>query len=430
MKPTRKLTTTWTVFVIFVLMLTCLPVAGCAQKVEWDKTFGGPETDWGLSAQQTQDGGYIIAATTKSFGAGNFDVWLIKTDSSGNKMWDKTSGGSGEDRAVSALQTPDGGYIIAGMTESVEAGPRVWLIKADSSGNTLWDKTFGGSKSYSVWAHSFQPTSDGGYIFTGETRPYEPGETGDASIDLWLAKTDALGNEEWEMTFGGSHSDRGFSVQQVQDGGYIIAGEACWYNNAWLIKTDASGNKEWDKAFDDTQVAWSVQQVQDGGYIVAGRVAVDDVWLLKTDASGNKLWDKTFGGSESDEGYSVQQTRDGGYIIAGETISPQALDRDVWVIKTDASGNKQWDRALGGSGMDWATSVQQTSDGGYIVAGTRGTGGPFESSLSDVWLIKLKPDKEGAGGLPFWAWVIIGVGGLLVISVIVTLATRARRHRV
>jgi hypothetical protein len=426
-KLTRKLTTAWTILVISALVIICLPTGGLAQEMEWNRTFGGPENDWGLSAQQTQDGGYIILADTASFGAGNFDVWLIKTDSSGHKVWDKTFGGPKEDRGVSALQTPDGGYIIAGMTGSVEAGHSgVWLIKADSSGNKVWDKTFGGSESYSAWAHAFQPTSDGGYIFTGESVPYESGEYHETGIDLWLAKTDALGNEEWERTFGGSHSDRGFSVQQTQDGGYIIAGEACWGNNAWLIKTDASGNKEWDKAFDDTQVAWSVQQVQDGGYIVAGRVAVDDVWLMKTDASGNKLWDKTFGGSEYDEGYSVKQTRDGGYIIAGETMGHGGIDhRDVWLVKTDATGNKQWDRAFGSSDMDWATSVQQTSDGGYIVAGTRGTSGQ-----SDMWLIKLKGDEEGTGGLPFWAWAIIGVGGVLVVSAITALTIRARRYRV
>jgi hypothetical protein len=427
-KLTRKLTTAWIILVISALVFTCSPVGGCAQKVEWDKTFDGPEDDWGLSAQQTQDGGYIIAAETKSFGVGNFDVWLIKTDSSGNKLWDKTFGGSERERGVSAQQTQDWGYIIAGMTQSVETGHSdVWLIKTDYSGNKVSDKTLGSSEGYSAWANAFQQTSDGGYIFTGEASPYEAGE---ASIDVWLAKTDALGNKEWERTFGGSHSDRGFSVQQTQDGGYIIAGEA-WsssyyqgmHKDAWLIKTDASGNKEWDKTFDGTQVAWSVQQMQDGGYIIAGQ-AGDDVWLTKTDASGNRLWDKTFGGSEHEESRSVQQTQDGGYIIAGDTMARLTIDRDIWLIKTDASGNKQWDRTFGGSDWDWATSVQQTSDGGYIVAGTRGTSGQ-----SDVWLIKMQGEAEGAGGLPFWAWVIIGLGGVLVISVITTLARRARRYK-
>jgi hypothetical protein len=428
-KLTRTLTTAWTILVISTLVLVCLPTGGLAQEVEWDKTFGGPETDCGLSAQQTRDGGYIIAATTRSFGAGNLDIWLIKTDSSGNQVWDKTFGGPEEDRVVSALQTQDGGYIIAGEIRPIETGQSpVWLIKTDSSGNKVWDKTLGSSELHWVGANDFQQTSDGGYIFTGEARPHEADET---FVDVWLAKTDALGNKEWERTFGDSHSERGFSVQQTQDGGYIIAGEA-WSSSysqgmdkdAWLIKTDASGNKEWDKTFEGTEEAWSVQQMQDGGYIVAGQ-ASRDVWLMRTDASGNRLWDKTFGGSEYDEGYSVQQTRDGGYIIAGRTPGQVIGDSDIWLVKTNASGKRQWDRAFGGSDMDWATSVQQTSDGGYIVAGTRGTSGQ-----SDVWLIKLKADEEGAGGLPFWAWVIIGVGGVLVISVITALATRVRRYRV
>jgi len=304
------------------------------------KTFGGSESDVGTSVQQTTNGGYIISGYTYSFGNGKSDVWLIKTDSQGNEEWNQTFGGSGYEFGHSVQQTTDGGYIITGGTNSFGNGNfDVWLIKTDSQGNEEWNKTFGGSNNDS--GYSVQQTTDGGYIITGFT------ESDNGYDDVWLIKTDSQGNEEWNKTFSGSKHDRGHSVQQTTDGGYIITGYTESDNgwNVWLIKTDSQGTEEWSKTFggspDDR--GYSVQQTTDGGYIIGGgtRFGIGDfdVWLIKTDSGGNEEWNKTFRGSGMDNGNSVQQTTDGGYIITGSTSSFGNGEDDVWLIKTDSEGN-------------------------------------------------------------------------------------------
>ena len=374
----------------------------------WTQFFGGNDVDIGYCVQQTTDGGYIITGYTTSYGAGSRDVYLIKTDSSGDSLWTQTFGGDDWDVGFSVQQTTDGGYIIAGVTASFGAGNfDVYLIKTDSSGDSLWTQTFGGSASeYGV---SVQQTTDEGYIITGATASYGAG-----SRDVYLIKTDSSGDSLWTQTFGGSLFEWGSSVQQTTDGGYIITGYTFTYSagmcDIYLIKTDSSGDTVWTQTFGGSSFTWgySVQQTSDGGYIIAGATdsygaGVNDVYLIKTNSSGDSLWTQTFGGSNYDAGYSVQQTTDGAYIITGATASYGAGIDDVYLIKTNSSGDSLWTQTFGGCSSDIGRSVQQTTDGGYIVAGSTNSYSYVVENF-DVYLIKLQPEtgieEENEGSEP------------------------------
>ena len=352
----------------------------------WFKTFGDSSYDFGYAVDVTMDGGYIIAGWTRSYGAGESDVYLIKTDANGNQQWYKTFGGSNYDNGYSVQQTADGGYIITGETYSYGAGQLadVFLVKTDSSGTETWHKVFGDSNDMDLgW--EVQQTTDGGYIIGGWT-----------GSDVYLIKTDASGTERWHKIYGGSSGDGCYSVQPTSEGGYVIAAYTRSYGagsaDAWLIKTDADGDTMWTKTFggSNDDFARSVRQTMDGGYVITGSTLSYgagelDVYLIKTDASGTAIWTKTFGGSDDDVGYSVQLTTDGGYIITGTTGS--LPNQDVYLVKTDASGNKLWEKTFGGSSNDEGHSIQRHYDS-FIITGSTG-------ALPNYDVLLIKTDANG-----------------------------------
>jgi len=303
---------------------------------QWSQTFGESNSDFGYSVRQTTDGGYIVAGSAYS-PASHDDVYMVKTDSSGNELWSQTYGGTSVEIGYEVCQTSDGGYIITGETRSYGAGGRdVYLIKTDASGNELWSQTIGG-----IWndeGFCVQQTSDGGYIITGYTRSYGAGNS-----DVFLIKTDASGNTTWTRTFGAGAGDNSYSVQQTADGGYIIAGvyQSGDYD-VYLIKTDESGNSEWTQTYGGISHDWgmSVYQTSDNGYIITGHTSNNtaggtDAYMVKTDASGITQWTKTIGGIYNDYGYCVKQTYDGGYIFTGlsESFYGGPGFGNVWLVR-------------------------------------------------------------------------------------------------
>jgi hypothetical protein len=361
----------------------------------WERAYGGSDIDVGYSVCETSDGGYIITGGTYSFDAGSSDVYLIKTDASGDTIWTRTYGGGDWDVGRSVCETSDGYYIIAGETWYFDPfSADVYLIKTDASGDSIWTRTYGGSDG--DYGYSVCETSDGGYIIAGYTFSFGAGNG-----DVYLIKTDASGDTIWTRTYGGSKGDGSNSVCETSDGGYIITGGTGSFgagsSDVYLIKTDASGDTIWTRTYgggepDDGN---SVCETSDGGYIITGETwsfgaGNADVYLIKTDASGDTIWTRTYGASEVDEGKSVCETSDGYYIIAGSFYSMDA----VYLIKTDASGDTIWTRTYGGCGKEWGSSVQETSDGGYIITGFTNS---FGAGDDDVYLIKTDADGNSGG---------------------------------
>jgi hypothetical protein len=364
----------------------------------WTKKYGGSNDEGAYGVQQTAEGGYIIAGTTESFDAGMDDFWLIKTNAAGDTTWTKTYGGTEYDYCYDLKLTSDGGYLLIGETYSFH--PSFWfayIIKTNSFGDTLWTSVVGEGRHY--FARSGLEISGGDFIFTGRTKASGAGQE-----DLWIVKLDANGDTVWTKTMGGNDNEQGMSIQEANGGGFIIAGITESFGagdrDVWLIRTDQSGDTIWTRTYGGTNsdYASDVKQTVDNGFIIAGATKSFghlnnhyDAWLIKTNSNGDTSWTKTFGGSFHDGALAVQQTLDGGYILTGYR-GFDLSKTDVWLIKTDASGDTLWTATYGGIRGDYGRSVEQTNDGGYIIAGEY-----YQSTINtrDVWLIKTDPDPSG-----------------------------------
>lgn len=360
---------------LVVLISLCTIAFAQSPEIEWQKSLGGTGKDVLQSIEKTNDGGFIVAGYSNSNNGdvtgnhGEFDYWVAKLTNNGIIVWQKSLGGSGEDIANSVIQTSDGGYIVSG-----------------------------------------QSYSDNGDITDNH-----------GGIDYWIVKLDASGNLVWQKSLGGSSLDYGREIQETIDGGFIMIGLSLSNNgdvtgnhgdyDYWVVKMDGSGEIVWQNALGGSSVeqALSIRQTTDGGYVIAGSSrsvdgdvtlnhGSDDCWIVKLDPSGNLSWEKSFGGFSEDFAYSIQQTSEGGYVFAGFSsswngdITGNHGGRDVWIVKIDVVGNLIWQKSFGGTQNDIAMDIKNTLDGKYIITGYSNSinGDVTENNgEEDFWVIKI-----------------------------------------
>lgn len=404
--------------------------------IEWAKTYGGSATESFNDIQQTIDEGYIAVGYTRSSNGdvssnyGFSDIWITKLDISGNIEWEKNYGGTLNESAYSIQQISDGGYIIAGKSSSNDedvggnmGGEDFWIFKIDMSGNIEWEQNYGGSEDEE--ASSIQQTTDGGYIVAGHSNSDDGDfENNNGGCDLWVLKLDEVGTIEWKDNYGGSDDESVASILQTKDGGYIVSttsqsddgdvGGNYGRDDFWIFKLDMSGQIEWEKNYggSDYDFAGSIVALTGGdGYIVTGSTrsmdgdvsdnyGSNDAWIIKIDLEGNIEWEQNYGGTYSDGSSSIQQTNDDGFIVAGSSVSYDGDvggnfgQHDFWIFKLDSEGNIEWGQNYGGSYSDSPSSIKQTRDNGFLIAGISKSydgdvGGVW--GIQDCWIVKLAP---------------------------------------
>jgi predicted secreted protein len=311
-------------------------VVSAEPSAKWIMTFGGTGNDVAY-AVEVGDDGYVLAGSTNSSGSGRIDDWLVKTDSSGVMEWNRTYGGLFNDMAYSLVATSDGGYALAGSTTSFGAGRSdVWLVKVDSNGGLEWNQTYGGTGRDSV--STIIGTSDGGYALACSTLSFGAG-----SADFWLVKVDSLGNMEWNQTYGESGTEFANSLVATNDGGYALAGSTSSRGagsaDVWLVKVDSFGNSEWNQTFGGSIADYCDSMVisSDGGCTLAcisqpPTFGDGDFWLAKVDSLGNLLWNQTYGVSAHHSQTSLLTAADGSYIFGGSTRDNMG-NQDFWLAK-------------------------------------------------------------------------------------------------
>lgn len=394
-------------------------------EVVWIKTFGGTGDEDAISVVQSNDGGYMVLASTKSVDGDvtgksttDLDYWLLKLDENGEKLWDRTYGGSQQDKASSISKTSDGGYIISGFTASIDGDVTenagfhdYWIVKINSNGDIQWEKSFG----FVGQDQAFKviETAEGGYIAIGFLDVGQSDGEGNDAIesvdstrsslhslgDYWAIKMDSNGNKIWRRYFGGSHVDQGKDVLQTPDGGFLLIGisessdfditNAHGANDFWVLKISADGDKLWENSFggSESEFAYSLTNTTDGNFIVIGDTRSSDfdistplgnadVWAVKFNSSnGNIIWGNNYGGLEFDSARGIIQLESGKYAIAGNSRSSNNHvennngSNDAWMFIIDEDGNLEFEKNIGGSQIDFANNLTETTNNEIIFVG-------------------------------------------------------------
>lgn len=422
--------------ITFLAIFLTYGIQAQVPSIQWQKSMGGSGFDSVQSTQTTSDGGYVMAGYSASVQGdvtgnhGNNDYWIVKLNPAGTIQWQKSLGGSQNDEAQSIQTTSDGGYIVAGYSRSNQGdvtgnhqGNDYWIVKLDATATIQWQKSLGGSAS--DYAFAIQTTSDGGYVVAGWSDSTDGNVTGNhGGQDYWIVKLDATGVIQWQKSLGGTGSEIAYSIQQTLDGGYIVAGQSNSIDgdvtanhgsfDYWIVKLDVTGTIQWQKSLGGTSYdkANSIMSTTDGGYIVAGASFSTngdvtgnhgsyDYWVVKLDNNGAIQWQKCLGGSDVDDSATIQTTADGGYVVTGRSFSNDGDvtgnhgASDSWTVKLDATGTIQWQKSMGGSGLDFANSIVTTTEGGYVIAAaSTSINGDVTGNHGnlDAWAVKLAPE--------------------------------------
>jgi hypothetical protein len=380
-----------------ILITTASAAIAQTPDTSWTRVYVTNHYEFANCIRETSDGGFIIVGYTRT-PSWDTDIYLMKTDEAGEISWSETFGGTEDDGGMDIRQTPDGGFIIVGYTESYGAVQNdIYLLKTDNSGDSLWANRFGGDST--DIGRSVYLTSDGGFLITGQTYLFGPGE-----MDAIVIKTDSLGEESWSSTFGGlaGEIDDGFDALETDDGGYLAVAKKGAYGpdpeDVWLIKLDENGDSLWTRFYGDEFVdrGLSLLRLSSGNYLIAGFAysflsESYDVYSVIIDENGELLHSNTYGGFDTDLGIGAYPTFDGGSIISGYTRSFSQGEDDAYLVKIDQTAEMQWDYSFGGEEIDISTSCVQASDGGYLLTGYTYSFG----NTADIFLIKLEPDATG-----------------------------------
>ena len=387
----------------------------------WSKTYGHGDTYYeeaSRSIHKTEDGGYIFTAVNSKDGYGSDDFWVVKLHEDGAIQWQKGFGGASIDAPKWVQQTSGGGYIVTGYSYSYRTGSQycdVWVLKLNSSGTIEWQKTYGGT-GYDI-PNELRETFDNqgnstGYVLVGWTTSF-----GAWGYDIWVLHLSSAGAITWEKTYGGTDDEFGRSIQQVfdQEGnpdGYVVAADTESFGagerDAWVLKLDTSGTVEWEKTYGGLRLDLpvSIQLADGGGYVVGSRTtsfgaggdSAGDFWVLKLGANGDMLWQYTYGGAEDEHAEDLRKTADGGYVMTGWTYSFDAVSNDAWVVKLNGTGTIEWQKIYNkpyadpDDASDWAHSITQSEDGGYLVLGE--TDFWDENRNGDIWVFKVNSFGE------------------------------------
>ncbi len=433
--------------IAFILVVFFSGTHAQAPGIMWTKSLGGSHGQYGYAVKPTTDGGYIVAGSTYSDDGdvwdnpGYLSFWVVKLKSNGDTLWTRSFGNNCPQEAKSVDQTADGGYIVAGYTYSCNsdqvAGTHgendYWIIKLKPDGALDWQQSLGGS--YGEYASSVQQTTDGGYIVAGRAESPNNGNVlgNHGGSDYWIVKLKPNGGIDWKYCYGGSDTDIANSVKQTSDGGYIVAGYSRSANgdvhgnkggaDYWVVKLTSLGVISWTKSLggNGDDIATSIYETSDGNYVVSGTTSstngdvsgnqgYTDYWIAKLDATDQHIiWQYCYGGTNEEVCNSSVQTTDDGFILAGYSSSTNGYVTgnhgypDYWVIKLDSLGKFKWQSSLGGSNYDEGQSIEQTVDGGYVVAGRSSSedGDVVGNHGSwDIWVVKIAPDPNLGLQLP------------------------------